>query len=217
MKGLIIKDFINMKKNFKILSAIALLYGFMAFIMENAGYFNSMFTLVFAMLTLSAYSLDEMAKWEGYALTMPISKNDVVQGKYLFMLMLTFVGLAINSGLAVLINIVTKAERVTAGVGGSALGAAIVILFYSISIPIITKYGVEKSRFIIIAIYMLPFLAGAGIFKLLKQRFPEPPLVLVRILSFLLDYIYLIVPVVVLLSLLISYLISIRIYRKKEF
>lgn len=217
MKGLIIKDLINMKKNFRFLSAFALIYVVMSFTMESPGYFSSMFTLIFAMLTLSSYSLDEMAKWDGYALTMPISKDNMVQGKYLFMIMLTTAGFVFNTAVVMLMNIIMKAEKVTSGIGGGALGAAIVILFYSISIPFITKFGVEKSRFIIIAIYMLPFLAGLGIFKLLREHYPEPPKELVRMASLLMDYIYLIVPVVILASLLISYQISIKIYHKKEF
>ena len=217
MKGLIIKDIINMKRNFRFLSVFALIYVVMSVTMESSGYFSSMFTLVFAMLTLSSYSLDEMAKWDGYALTMPITKENVVQGKYLFMLLLSMAGLVINTGVVILMNTIMKAEKVTSGIWGGALGAAFVILFYSIAIPFITKYGVEKSRFIIIAIYMLPFLAGVGIFKLLKERYPEPPKVLVRMAGFLMDNIYLIVPVLILLFLLISYLISIKIYQKKEF
>lgn len=217
MKGLIIKDLINMKKNFKFMSIFVLIYAFMSFTMESSSYFSSMFTLIFAMLTLSSYSLDEMAKWDAYALTMPISKENVVQGKYLFMLILSITGLVINTSIVILMNIIIKAEKITSGIGGGALGAALVILFYSISIPFITKFGVEKSRFIIIAIYMLPFLAGFGVFRLLKERYPEPPEALVRMAGFVMENIYLIIPILILVALLISYLISIRIYQKKEF
>lgn len=217
MTGLIIKDIINMKKNIKFMSVFTLIYVVMSFTMESSSYFSSMFTLIFAMLTLSSYSLDELAKWDGYALTMPISKENVVQGKYLLMLLLAISSFAINTIVITLMNTILKAEKVTSGVEVGAIGAAIVILFYSISIPIITKFGVEKSRFIIVAIYMLPFLAGTGIFKLLKERYPEPPKTLVRMVTFLMDNIYFIVPAFLLVALSISYLISIRIYQKKEF
>ncbi len=217
MKGLILKDLINMKKNFRFMSAFALIYVIMAFSMESPGYFSSMFTLVFAMLTLSSYSLDEQAKWDGYALTMPISRDNVVQGKYLFMLVLNLLGLAMNTVVIVLMNVIMKADTIFSGIGGGVIGAAFVILFYSISIPMITKYGVEKSRFILIAIYMIPFITWLGIFKVLRERYPEPPEALVRMAASLMEYIYLIAPILILVFLLLSYRITIGIYRKKEF
>jgi hypothetical protein len=217
MKGLILKDIINMKRNAKFLLAMAVLYGFMAFSMESSSFFSGVFTLIFATMTLYSFSLDEIAKWDGYALTMPIKRENVIQGKYLFMLILTFAGLVINMLITFLMNVAIKAEKLSSGLEESAIGTAIVILFYSIIIPIIIKFGVEKARFMLVAIYMIPFIAGTGIFKFLKQRYPEPPQILVHIAGFLYDNVYIIVPVFLLVSLLISYRISIRIYRKKEF
>ena len=217
MKGLILKDIINVKKGFRFMFAFAMIYVVMSFFMDSTSYFSSMFTLIFAMLTLSAYSLDEMAKWDGYALTLPITKENVVQGKYLFMLVLTATGLTINSVVVVLMNILMKAEKFYSGLEGGVIGAGLVILFYSFSIPFITKFGVEKSRYIVVAIYIIPFIAGTGIYKLLKERYPEPPELLVNMGEFLVRNIYILVPIIVLASLWISYRISVKIYQKKEF
>ena len=57
-----IKDFVNLKKNIKIFAVVTLLYGFMAFTSEDASFFSSIFTMLIAVLTLSAYSYDEIAK-----------------------------------------------------------------------------------------------------------------------------------------------------------
>ena len=92
-----------------------------------------------------------------------------------------------------------------------------IIIFYSFSIPFITKVGVEKSRYMVDAIYVIPFIVGTGIFKLLKERYPDPPEILVDMGMFLVRNIYILVPIIVLASLWISYRISVKIYRKKEF
>ncbi len=217
MKGLILKDIINMKRNFKLFSVFVLIYILISFILESSSYFSSMFTLVLAMLTLTSYSLDEQAKWDGYALTMPISRNNIVQGKYLVMIILATAGLAFNCVVLTVLNVVMKAEKLYSGFEGGAIGAVLVILFYSIAMPFVTKFGVEKSRFIIILIYMIPFFIGNMVLKLVKEKYPESWAELVRISKIFIDYAPLIIPAVVLVALGISYSISVRIYRKKEF
>ncbi|MBH1940004.1 ABC-2 transporter permease [Mobilitalea sibirica] len=217
MLGLILKDFINLKKNFKIFGALILLYGFMAFAMESSSYFSSMFTLVFAMLILSTYSYDEMVKWDGYALTMPITKNNIVQGKYITMLMLTVLGFIISGISLVVINTILNVDNLFGGIQVSALGAALVILFYSITIPFITKLGIEKARFIFIIVYMVPFFLGFMGYKAIKEQGLQPPVKLIEFFEFCIDHAYIIIPVIVLIALMLSYSISIRIYQKKEF
>lgn len=217
MKGLILKDFINLKKNLKIFGVLTIFYVVLSFSMNSSSYFGTMFTFVFAMLTMSTYTFDEQAKWDGYALTMPITKDQIVRSKYLVMFLLTISSMIFSFGVLVLLNLIMKSENLFAGIITSALGAAVVVIFYCISIPFFTKLGVEKSRFIIVAIYMLPFFAGSVLYKLLRERFPVPPQSLIRLGRFLVDNAYLLVPVVVLVALYISYSISIRIYRKKEF
>lgn len=217
MIGLILKDFINLKKNFKIMGLLVIFYGFMSLSMKGTSFFASMITLVFAMLFMATYSFDEAAKWDGYALTMPISKENIIQGKYLSVLLLTALGFTISSIMQILLNIIGKADNLFSGLQVSTIGAALVILFYSITIPIITKIGIEKARLAFFIIYMLPFLFVTVVFDKLKEIYPEPPEMLVRMAKGFVDNIYVIVPLVVLLALCISYKISINIYKKREF
>lgn len=217
MKGLILKDIINLKKNFKIFGLLIMFYILMSFSMNNSSYFGSMFTLVFAMLIMSTYSYDEMAKWDGYALTMPISRENVIQGKYAVMLLLTAVGFMISSVVLFALNMIMKADNIYDGIQISGVGAALVILFYSITIPFITKLGIEKARYIFFIVYLIPFFIGTYVFRVIKERYPEPPETLVKFAKLLLDNIYIIAPLFVLLALIISYQISIKIYQKKEF
>ncbi len=217
MMGLILKDVINLKKNFKILGALTVFYILLSFSMNSASFFGTMFTFVFAMLTLSTYSFDEQAKWDGYALTLPITKEQIVRSKYLIMFLLTVCSMIFSFGVLLLLNKVMKTEELFEGILSSTLGAAIVIIFYCITIPLITKLGVEKSRYILTAIYLIPFVAGSFIIKVLRERMGEVPQSFIQIGSFLLEYAYLLIPAVILLAVYLSYSVSIRIYSRKEF
>lgn len=217
MKGLILKDLINLMRNVKIFGLLTVFYIIMSFSMDSSSYFGSMFTLVFAMLIMTTYSYDEAAKWDGYALTMPISKENIIQGKYLVMLLLTVIGCGVSSVISIVLNIIMKNDNIFDGFQISAIGAALVILFYCITIPFITKLGIEKARFVFLIVYIIPFFVGTFVFREIKERYPEPPESLIKLAKAFVDNIYIIVPLMVLSALWISYQISIRIYRKKEF
>lgn len=218
MKGLILKDFINLKKNLKIFSVLIIIYGVMSVTSEDTGLFSSTLTILFAVLVMSLYSYDEMAKWDGYALTMPLSRDTIVQGKYLMMLLLTLIGVIVGLSFTSVMNIVSENSiSLMDSLLNSGIGAAIIIFFYSITIPIITKLGIEKARIIFMAIYLIPFILTIVIKKAIKSGNINMSENMTNIINYVVEHAYFILPVVVLLALCISYTISIRIYRKKEF
>ena len=161
MIGLIIKDFINLKRNIKVLGFIILIYGISSYIMKDASYFGSIFTLVFGLLMLTTYGYDDYAKWDNYALTLPINRNDIILAKYMVLLLLTFVGAVINILFTGLMSAIQNTHMDTNmlrdALIAAGLGFALVILFYSIVLPFITKFGIEKARIICILIYGIFF------------------------------------------------------------
>lgn len=217
MKGLIIKDFIGLGKSLKLVGFMLLFYCAISFITKSPNSFSGMFTLIFALFLLNTYSLDELANWDTYALTMPLSRDNIIQGKYLLMLLLSFLGFIINAGSLLILNIATKAESLFAGIEVPMGGVVIVIIFYSILLPIITKVGITKARIYIIVIYMVPFLFGTLINKKIKEINYSPPERLMEIIKIINENIYIIAPIALIACFGISYFIAIRIYRKKEF
>jgi ABC-type transport system involved in multi-copper enzyme maturation permease subunit len=217
MTGLILKDFINLKKNIKIFAILAVLYGFMAFTTSDASFFSSMFTMLIAILTLSVYSYDELAKWDVYALTMPVSREDIVRGKYIIMLLLTFLGAVIGTVITIVIKMIQQDNDFVSGAQSSLLGGAVVILFYCIAMPFITKLGVEKARFIFFAIYLIPFAIIYFIGNAVEAGDYVIPEQLIRFGEKLVSNAAILGPLVLLFALVVSYTISVGVYRKKEF
>lgn len=217
MKGLILKDFINLKKNAKIFAGLTVIYAVMALMSEDTGFFSTVLTMLVALLTLSLFSYDELAKWDSFALTMPVRKEDIVQGKYIMMLLLTLIGVIYSSVFTVFINIYQKTGSLFGGFEAIGAGAAVVILFYCIVIPFVTKLGVEKARLIFFAVYMIPFLVIVGLNKLVGDGSLTVPGNLLKLSDIFIRYANILVPVILLAALGLSYGISIRVYRKREF
>lgn len=217
MTGLIIKDFMNLRKSVRIYAAFMVLYGGISIYSQSSSFFSSVWLMLFAILTLNLYSYDDLAKWDSYALTMPLSRDNIVQGKYMMMLILTALGVAISAIFTGVYSCLVNNGSLQSDMKIMGIGTAIVILFYCVSIPFITKSGVEKARVFILAVYMIPFVGILLIRKALERGNLVMTPHIKDLIAFLLKNLYVILPVIVLIALAVSYLISIHIYRKKEF
>lgn len=217
MIGMLQKDFINLKKNIKIVVVLTFFYGIMAFTTTDTSFFSSMFTMLIAVMTLSVYSYDELARWDVYALTMPISREEMVRSKYIIMLLLTLLGAGSGTVLSIFIKAIQHKEHLFTDIESSWYGGAVVIFFYCIALPVITKLGVEKARFVFLAIYIIPFgmLYFGG--KAVKAGAFVIPEQLIWIAEKLVQNAAMLVPLVLLFILAVSYTVSVAIYRKKEF
>ena len=98
MTGLVLKDFLMMRKTLKTYVLFFVLY----FGMSIAGIFpisvtTSMVTMIIAVLPISTFSFDEMAKWDRYAVSLPLGRREVVGARYLFILLLLLVSAGCSS------------------------------------------------------------------------------------------------------------------------
>ena len=81
MKGLIIKDLLLMKENWKQL----LLFGLIFIVIGLEGNQILTFVPVFLslMVLLSTFSYDDYNKWNSYAVTLPNGRKNIVRAKYI--------------------------------------------------------------------------------------------------------------------------------------
>ena len=96
MTGLIIKDFLNLKSSLKTSLLILIPFSFMAYKSQDPIYLMSVFILIISMQSISAISYDNLAKWDIYALTMPISRGKMVISKYILSILLSIISLIIS-------------------------------------------------------------------------------------------------------------------------
>lgn len=128
-------------------------------------------------LTTSASHYDEQNDWAAFRLTMPVSRRDIVTGRYLFVFLgslvcaaltvfgaLVFAGLAsvdmLPEGVADVVRLDADAIRV----GGFTLAvcSAMGMLTASVSMPMFFKFGQTKATqwlpFIMVLLGMAPFM-----------------------------------------------------------
>ncbi len=151
MKGLLLKDLINLKSQMKILGLLLLFYIFLAYQNRDLAFLSGMLMILSVMLSITSISFDERAKWDKYALTMPLSRRQLVFSKYILNLLSITAGcLIIFAVLPLLGGFGQENLLILAATSGAAL------LMNSLLLPIMFKFGVEKGRYILVMLILIP-------------------------------------------------------------
>lgn len=213
MKGLLLKDIYNLRKAGKQYILILAFFTVYCFFLKNPSFFPMMTVMSFSMLILSSMGYDEAAGFDKYALTLPVNREDLVRTKYLLLLLLLAAGFVVGMTGNVLINFFIQGEKASFTENIVSITAVVVIflLVYSTVLPLVFKMGVEKARVLMLICYIAVFAGVFGVFKLvvglgLEKWITEDLMIVFAISAAALTALYLFG----------SYLVSIRIIRKRE-
>lgn len=211
MTGLILKDFLVLRKALRTYILFLLFYLVMALLnLFSIAFITAFVQIIVMILPMSSFAYDDLAKWDRYAMALPLGRRAVVRAKYTFVLLMILVAAAFALLSCVALSITAAQppeENLAAGVGALSVG----LLAVDVTLPLNYKMGPERARPFLYAIIFIPVLlivlaARAGWLDGLEQ------LPLSAVLPLLAA-----VPLAILLGLPVSYLISCRIVDRKEF
>lgn len=210
MLGLIKKDFLMLKGNFKTWLILLFVYIVMAFQESMSLAFLLPFMCVVTML--STFSYDSYNKWDAYVCSLPDGRKNSVGAKYIATILLILVTVLITTILTIIIGYYRTKTINIESMGETIMGAIFATtLLQSIMYPAIYKFGVEKAR---IAIFIVVFgfaLIGGVLSKYIDFES------IIQGLAFLENYMMIIIPIIIVVMLYISYKISEAIYNRKEY
>lgn len=158
MKGLVLKDFINIKGQVVLYLLIAALWVGIGIKWDDSGFFSGVMQMFTVMIPLASLAYDEKNHWNRFALTMPVCRKELVQSKFLFML-LVIVAVAIVSFAGSLLISGDLEESIIVVLYASPIG----IILNSILMPMMFQFGVEKGRFVYIGVIALLVLLALGV------------------------------------------------------
>ncbi len=214
MKALILKDYYNIKKQGKFILGVTILYGIIG--MFISGSFLAPFLGILCLiLPINTFSFDKYSKWDNYALTLPVTRTQLALSKYVVGFALVLSAIIINIlfyGASFLLpDSQPLPPEVFLLTCYSILCAS--SLAFSILFPFIFKFGIEKSRIVLIVIFLIPSLSIA--------LFPTLGSTLNHQLSFFAQLsfptILFMLSILIVIILTISMVISIKILKKKDF
>ena len=210
MLGLIKKDFLLIKANLKSMIIIFVIYIMLAF----QGTLDATFIipLIGIILFLSTFSYDDFNNWNSYAVTLPNGRKNVVRAKYIastiLMLILAVVAFSIGIGISYIKTNSINLDEIISSLMGTMLS---IVIINSLLYPIVFKFGATNGRIILFAVVF----GIAGIGTLIAQFIDMAPII--NIINKLDNYLLIVIPIIYIILLGISYLISSKIYQNKEF
>ncbi|MCI8616339.1 ABC-2 transporter permease [Parablautia intestinalis] len=213
MKGLILKDLYLLKSYGK---QYILIFGAMfiyAMIMRSASFAVIYFVLMGSTAVLSSMSMDEAVSFHKFALTMPISLSTIIRSKYILFLITIGVGIIVGLLIKLFLFLVPFGMEDSFGREGFAATITVFVLSNSISMPAMFKLGVEKARYINIC----AMLAVAGLLVLSVAMGEKTGFSVNKIEEIFSANVFVVLCTVLsIISLAISYLVTVKIAKNKE-
>ena len=214
MRGLLEKDIrllLHSKQSFLCFIAITIILG----VTQKNTFVLGYSTFLMAALLVSTLSYDEMDHGLAFLFTLPIDRKMYVREKYLLCIGGSIIAWFIALVLYLIVMVVSNShivfsEELVKGVDFLPIG----ILYLSLLLPLQLKFGVEKSRLVVLGVSVF---AGIMIYFLAEKSGMLDGNVVVYALGLIGDAA---VDVIVLLVAgclaVVSYLCSCRIMKKKE-
>ena len=201
MKGLLLKDLVNLKQQTKIYIVVIGIWLAIALTSKDGSFLGGMICVLSVMLPITTLSYDEKAKWDKYALSMPVSRKQVVVSKYILALALSFIGCFISFSFNLFIT-----KDAYQSIIMSSMFWAFSIVAFCIILPLIYKFGVEKGRAMILIVFLAPTVL---VILLSKLNIPLPSKEFLYNIKF-------VIPVFIIAVLILSCYVSIKIFRDKD-
>ena len=215
MNGLLYKDLLNLTPTLKYLVFMALIFCVVFIPLGNELPVYIILIMFGALLPTTAISFDTAARWDKYAVSLPVTRREIVAARYQLMVGGICVAGIISLIIAVAMMILMPGEGIFLPYFSPlmlmVLFVACGLLLGSIALPLTLKFGVEKMRYIIMVIALTPVVVifGMSFFADLSGITPTDPVLMPVIIGALLA--------VTALFVYVSFWLSVRIYAKKEF
>ena len=212
MKGLILKDICNQLGQLTAFAMMRVIF-IVCFATSSEGTLIIMCAVYATVMVISNLAMDESCQWDIFALTMPVTRRQLVLAKYIVAIFYALLGIVVGT-------VATLAIRLFGISSGEAtlwellqislIGIVIAAIFIALLLPVDFKYGVQKGRLVLFGV--AAFIGGGGVLLSGKEEMLDG---FFRRFSGTADGLFF--GALTLLLLLISFTISSRIMEKKEF
>lgn len=159
MRGMIYKDFLVQRKQLGYYGVFFLVYTLLAVTgVMPAAIMYTMTVLIGMMVPMASFSYDDLARWNKYAAATPAGRRGIVAAKYVFSL-LSVLAAAVLSALLLAALVLLKPELgpLDEGLIGLLICVLITMVIDAVMLPVLVKFGAEKSRLISIVLFVAIF------------------------------------------------------------
>ena len=217
MKGLILKDFLVLKKNFRIFAVILGAYIIMAALgLLDSNIIILMIIVLMLTLPISAFAYDEQSNWIRYAMSMPAGRKNVVKARYISCLIVLAAGASVSLITGLIAGAGNRDKQVESMIM-VAIGVTVGLIYMAINLVLNYKLGVEKARIWLYVLVMTPAILIGLIARFGFSGAAEMDAWFADTASVLSPAVLALIPLIAVLGLFLSYFMSVRIVGKKDY
>ncbi|MBJ8051130.1 ABC-2 transporter permease [Bacillus cereus] len=214
MRGLLLTNYYLVYRTFFTFMGIAILGAGLVFYFGDASMYRfiAMFTILFAAIpALEVIKYESKSGYDKYVLTLPVTRSNIVQSHYLFYFLVVIIGTLLSYGIFYVYGLVSDTPIDEGILKSVSLGTFIILNAGAISYPLLYVFGAEKSDAITIGSAGGGLLATFGLQSLIGYLMEQLPLSNSSL------YVPILYTIFGLIIYILSFFVSVFIYRKKEF
>ncbi len=161
MTGLILKDFLILRKTLRSYLTILVIYTAVAFSgFWNASFVGGFMMVMVAMLPMNVFAYDKQAKWDTYGLALPVGRTKTVAARYLCVLLLLLGSVALTAIAGLALYTTGHLEDPAEFMVSCAVIGLIAVLMNAALLPFLYKFGPERARIMLYSMVGFLFFVG---------------------------------------------------------
>ncbi|MED0969629.1 ABC-2 transporter permease [Bacillus paramycoides] len=214
MRGLLLTNYYLVYRTFFMFMGIAILGAGLVFCFGDASMYRfiAMFTILFAAIpALEVIKYESKSGYDKYVLTLPVTRSNIVQSHYLFYFLVVIIGTLLSYGIFYVYGLVSDTPIDDGILKSVSLGTFIILNAGAISYPLLYVLGAEKSDAITIGSAGGGLLATFGLQSLIGYLMEQLSLSNSSL------YVPILYTIFGLIIYILSFFVSVFVYKKKEF
>ena len=176
MTGLILKDFLILRKSLRSYLFMLVVYTAIAFSgVWSADIVGVLMVVIVMLLPMNVFAYDKQCQWDTYGLALPVGRTKTVAARYLCVLLLCLLSVALTSVLGVALFAAGRVEEPVEFMVSCSVMGLISVLVNAIMLPFLYKFGPERARMMffgvmgVIVLLIVAFLLPLGGLEWLKS------------------------------------------------
>ena len=184
MTGLILKDFLILRKTLRSYLFMLVVYVGIAFTgVWSADIVGVLMVVMVVMLPMNVFAYDKQAKWDTYGLALPVGRTKTVAARYLCVLLLCLLSVGLTAILGAALYAAGRVEEPVEFLVTCSVMGLMSVLVNAIMLPFLYKFGPERARMmffgimggiVLLVVAALFPLGGLAWLKALELAEPTP-------------------------------------------
>ncbi len=165
MTGLILKDFLILRKTLRTYLFMLVIYTGIAFSgVLTADIVGVLMVVTVSILPMNVFAYDKQCQWDTYGLALPVGRTKTVAARYLCVLLICLLSVAMVSLLGMVLWAAGRIEEPVVFMVSCTVMGLLAILMNAVMLPLLYKFGPERARMMFYGVLGLLVLAGALFF-----------------------------------------------------